>query len=309
MKVLITGGAGYIGSVLCEVLLDAGHRVTVLDDLAFGQLSMLSLAHRDGFAFVRGDARDPDTLRPLVREADVLIPLVALVGAPACTKQPRLAVELNTEAVRTLLALRASEQIVLFPNTNNGYGFQPDAVCTEDSPFAAHSLYGRTKEDAEKMVLESGAGVSFRLASAFGASPRMRFDLLLNDFVQRAVTDRVLVLFESGFQRNFVHVRDIAGAFLFALGAIDRMRGRVFNVGLAEANLTKRQLAERIKLQIPELTILESEIDQDPDKRDYVVSAARLEGLGWSAKIGLDAGIAELIRVCRMMPDSPLRNA
>ena len=309
MKVLITGGAGYVGSVTAETLLDAGHEVTVLDNLHFGQTSLLHLLHRAGFDVVRGDARDREALRPLVASADVLVPLAALVGAPVCERQPRLAQELNTDAVRTLLELRSSSQLVLFPNTNSGYGSQPDAMCTEETPFAPVSLYGRTKVDAEKLVMDSGGGVSFRLATAFGASPRPRLDLLVNDFVHRAVTERVLVLFESGFRRNFIHVRDIAGVFRFAIDHSDDMLGRVFNVGLSDANLTKKELAERIGRQVPDLTILESDIGRDPDRRDYIVSNERLESLGWRAQYSLDDGIAELIRLCRLLPASSLRNA
>ncbi|MEM9596170.1 MAG: NAD(P)-dependent oxidoreductase [Acidobacteriota bacterium] len=308
MKFLITGGAGYLGSVLTETLLGDGHRVTVLDSLAFGQSPLLSLLHRRELDFVRGDARDRSTLRPLVAEADVLIPLAALVGAPVCDRRPRLATELNTDSVATLLDLRSPSQRILFPNTNSGYGSQPEALCTEDTPFAPVSHYGRTKVAAEALLMDAGNVVSFRLATAFGASPRMRLDLLVNDFVHRAVTEGVLVLFESGFRRNFIHVRDIAGAFLFAVHNFDRMGDRIFNVGLSDANLTKRQLAERIQLQVPALRILESDIGRDPDKRDYIVSNKRLESLGWRPRFSLDDGIRELIQVCRMMPPSGWRN-
>ncbi|MEL7061845.1 MAG: NAD(P)-dependent oxidoreductase [Acidobacteriota bacterium] len=309
MKILVTGGAGYLGSVLVESLLDAGHSVIVLDPLAYGQLSLLPLATRKELTFERGDARDRRRLRPLVRAADVLIPLAALVGAPACDRQPRLAEELNLDAVRTLLDLRSADQPILFPNTNSGYGARPDAICTEATEFAPVSLYGRTKAAAERLLLDAGGAVSFRLATAFGTSPRMRFDLLVNDFVRRAVGERVLVLFESGFRRNFVHVRDIAAAFLFALDHWQDMRDGVFNVGLSDANLTKRQLAERIRGHIPDLTILESDIGRDPDRRDYEVSNVKIEALGWRPGRSLDDGIRELIVACSMLPRSPLGNA
>ncbi|MEM8993446.1 MAG: NAD(P)-dependent oxidoreductase [Acidobacteriota bacterium] len=309
MNILITGGAGYVGTVLTGTLLDAGHRVTVLDNLDFGQTPLLGQAHRDAFELAVGDARDRDVLRPLVRRADVLIPLAALVGAPVCDRRPRLAQELNADAVGTLLSLRSPDQPVLFPNTNSGYGARPDAECTEETPFAPVSHYGRTKVAAEEMLMEAGGAVSFRLATAFGASPRMRLDLLVNDFVHKAVHERVLVLFESGFRRNFIHVRDIAGVFHYALEHFETMRDGIFNVGLSDANLTKRQLAERIRRQLPDLTILESEHGRDPDKRDYVVSNARLESLGWRPSYTLDDGITELIRVSRMLPPAAFRNA
>ena len=308
LNVLITGGAGYIGSVLTPTLLDAGHRVTVLDNLSFGQMSLLPVAHRQGFEFIRGDARDGRLIQSLVPRFDVLIPLVALVGAPACDKDPRLATELNLDAVTTLLESRSKQQLILFPNTNSGYGSQPEGPCTEDTPFAPISHYGRTKVDAEQRLMEAGNAVSFRLATAFGASPRQRLDLLVNDFVRRAVQEGVLVLFESGFHRNFIHVRDIAGVFAYGIEHAESMKNQIFNVGLSDANLTKRQLAERIQAQVPSLKILESEIGRDPDKRDYIVSNDRIEATGWRPRYSLDDGIAELIQVCRMLPSSPWAN-
>lgn len=308
LNVLITGGAGYIGSVLTPTLLDAGHRVTVLDNLSFGQMSLLPVVHRQDFEFVRGDARDARLIADLIPRFDVLIPLVALVGAPACDKDPRLATELNLEAVASLLKVRSRQQRILFPNTNSGYGSQPELECTEETPFAPISHYGRTKVEAEQMLMDAGGAISFRLATAFGASPRQRLDLLVNDFVRQAVQEGVLVLFESGFRRNFIHVRDIAGVFTYGIEHFDTMGGRIFNVGLSDANLSKRELAERIQAQVPSLKILESEIGRDPDQRDYIVSNERIEATGWRPRYSLDDGIAELIQVCRMLPASPWAN-
>ncbi|MDA8019734.1 MAG: NAD(P)-dependent oxidoreductase [Thermoanaerobaculia bacterium] len=308
MRLLITGGAGYIGSVLTGMALEQGHAVTVLDDLSFQQDSLLSLAHHPRFDFLQGDARNPDVLGPSLEQADAVIPLAALVGAPACDVDPDRATSVNLDAIRTLLELRRPEQRVLFANTNSGYGSHPDAVCTEETPFAPISLYGRTKVEAEGLVLESGNGLAFRLATAFGASPRMRFDLLVNDFVEQAHREGVLVLFESGFQRNFIHVRDIARAFLFGLENFESMEGQTFNVGLSDANLTKLELAERIRRQVPRLKILESVTGRDPDKRDYLVSNDKIESLGWRPSYSLDDGIAELLKVCRLMPRRPYRN-
>ena len=308
MRILITGGAGYVGSVLTAMALERGHSVTVLDDLSFQQDPLLALAHHRDFEFVYGDARNPDVLGPALEPVDVVIPLAALVGAPVCDLEPARATSTNLDAIRTLLELRRPEQRILFANTNSGYGSQPGETCDETTPFAPISLYGRTKVEAESLVLEAGNGLAFRLATAFGASPRMRFDLLVNDFVEQAHREGVLVLFESGFRRNFIHVRDIAGAFLFGLEHFDEMEGETYNVGLSDANLTKLELAERIRRQVPRLKILESTTGRDPDQRDYLVSNAKIEALGWRPAFSLDDGIAEVLKVCRMLPRRPYRN-
>ena len=308
MHLLITGGAGYVGSVLTMMALEQGHHVTVLDDLSFQQDSLLAVAHHQRFDFVHGDAGDPRVLGPALERADAVIPLAALVGAPVCELEPARATAVNLEAIRTLLELRSAEQRVLFANTNSGYGSQPDAICTEETPFAPLSLYGRTKVEAEHLVLAARGGVAFRLATAFGASLRMRFDLLVNDFVEQAWRNGVLVLFESGFRRNFIHVRDIARAFLFALEHFDAMQGQTFNLGLSDANLTKLELAEKIREQVPRLKILESATGVDPDRRDYLVSNAKIEALGWRPEHSLEDGIAELLKICRMLPRRPYRN-
>ncbi|MEM8929998.1 MAG: NAD(P)-dependent oxidoreductase [Acidobacteriota bacterium] len=308
MRLLITGGAGYVGSVLTAMALERGHAVTVLDAFSFEQDSLLGVAHHRRFELVRGDTRDPEVLGPALEQADAIIPLAAVVGAPACDREPGRATSVNLDAIRTLIELRRPEQRILFANTNSGYGSHPDAICTEETPFAPVSLYGQTKVEAERLVLNAGNGLAFRLATAFGASPRMRFDLLVNDFVEQAHREGVLVLFESGFQRNFIHVRDIAGAFLFALDQFDRMSGQTYNVGLSDANLTKLELAERIREHVPRLKILESATGRDPDRRDYLVSNAKIEALGWRPAYSLDDGIAELLKVCRLMPRRLYRN-
>ncbi|MCG8456381.1 MAG: NAD(P)-dependent oxidoreductase [Holophagales bacterium] len=308
MRLLITGGAGYIGSVLTAMALERGHAVTVLDDLSFQQDSLLAVAHHRCFELVRGDTRDPRVLGPTLERAEAVVPLAAVVGAPACDLEPTRATSVNLDAIRTLLELRRPEQRILFANTNSGYGSQPGEACTEETPFAPVSLYGRTKVEAERLVLAAGNGLAFRLATAFGASPRMRFDLLVNDFVEQAHRHGVLVLFESGFQRNFIHVRDVAGAFLFALEHFDAMAGQTFNVGMSDANLTKLELAERIRSHVPRLKILESTTGHDPDRRDYLVSNAKIEALGWRPTFSLDDGIAELLKVCRLLPRRRYRN-
>lgn len=309
MNVLVTGGAGYIGAVLTEMLLERGHSVTVVDTLYYRQDSLLAYAADNHFDFVRGDARDERLLKELVPRFDIIIPLAALVGAPACARNPLYAESLNTGAVETLLRLRSPGQRLLFPNTNSGYGIGSKTdFCTEETPLNPISVYGKTKCAAERALLDDGNCVVFRLATVFGASPRMRLDLLVNDFVYRAVTDRVLVLFEAHFRRNYIHIRDVAEAFLFGIDNYDAMKGRPYNVGLSDANLTKQQLAEKIREQIPNLTIMASEIGEDPDKRDYIVSNERIESAGWKPRYTLDDGIRELLKCYRMLNNTAYTN-
>lgn len=308
-RVLITGGAGYIGSVLTRLLLDEGYAVTVLDNLMYRQDSLLGSALHERFDFVRGDARDESLLEELMRRCDTIIPLAALVGAPACKRNPLLAESLNRGAIETIARLRSSDQMVLYPNTNSGYGIGSESdFCTEESPLNPISLYGKTKVQAEELLLQSGNCVVFRLATVFGPSPRMRLDLLVNDFTHRAVRERVLVLFEAHFRRNYIHILDVAQTFLYGMRNYDSMKGRPYNVGLSSANLTKRQLAEKIKEHLPELTIIESAIGEDPDKRDYIVSNERLEATGWQPTRSLDDGIRELLTCYRMLNDTAYTN-
>lgn len=310
MRVLVTGGAGYLGSVLCEHLLAAGHRVTVLDALHHGVPSLLHLAANPAFEFVRGDARDEAALGRLLADADAVIPLAAVVGAPACDRDPWLATSTNLDAIRTLLRLRSPSQLVVFPTTNSGYGTKSgDVHCTEDTPLEPISLYGRTKVDAEKAVLDSPNAITLRLATVFGASPRMRLDLLVNHFVWAAVTDRYLVLFEKHFKRNFIHVRDVADCFVHCLANGAAMAGRPYNAGLDAANVSKEELALLVQKQVPGFHVLFSEIGSDPDKRNYVVSNQRLREAGFEAHRSLEDGIAELLRAYRMLPLGSLRNA
>jgi nucleoside-diphosphate-sugar epimerase len=297
MRVLVTGGAGYIGSILVPTLLREGHEVTVVDSMMFAQSSLLDVAYDPCLTIVRGDARDKRLMERLVEGQDVLIPLAALVGAPLCAKEPYAACSTNVGAVEMLLSLRSKQQKVIFPNTNSGYGLgQGEAECTEESPLSPISVYGRTKCEAEQMVLDAGNSVTFRLATVFGVSPRMRLDLLVNDFTYRAVTDGFVVLFEAHFKRNYIHVRDVARAFVHAMDNFETMQGQAYNVGLSDANLSKLELCERIKQQVPKFYITEASIGEDPDKRNYVVSNAKIEATGFRPKHSLDAGIAELIK-------------
>jgi nucleoside-diphosphate-sugar epimerase len=310
VRVLITGGAGYLGSVLCEHLLAAGHDVTVLDALHHGVPSLLHLVGRQGFEFVRGDARDEATLARLVKSADAIVPLAAVVGAPACDRDPWLAKSTNFDAIELLLGLRSPAQLVVYPTTNSGYGTQSgDVYCTEDTPLEPISLYGRTKVDAEQAVLASPNAITLRLATVFGASPRMRLDLLVNHFVHAAVTDRYLVIFEKDFKRNFIHVRDVADCFVHCLANAAKMAGRAYNAGLDTANVSKEELALLVQQQVPGFHVVFSEIGSDPDKRNYIVSNQRLREAGFEARRSLQDGIAELLRAYRMLPLGPFKNA
>jgi nucleoside-diphosphate-sugar epimerase len=309
-RVLITGGAGYIGSVLCEHLLDAGCLVTVLDNLAHRQRSLFHLCENPRFSFEYGDARDEAALRRLLEKADVVIPLAAVVGAPACDRDPWLARSLNVEAVRLLNRLRSPSQLVVFPTTNSGYGMQPGAeYCTEETPLEPISLYGQTKAQAEAELLGSPNAISLRLATVFGMSPRMRIDLLVNHFVYAAVKDRYLVIFEKHFRRNFIHIRDVADCMTHAIHHADAMAGRCYNVGLDAANLTKEQLALKVKEQVPDFTIEFAAVGHDPDKRDYIVSNRRLREAGFEAGRSLEEGIRELLKGYTMLAWGPLENA
>jgi nucleoside-diphosphate-sugar epimerase len=304
-SILVTGGAGYLGSTLVPALLEAGHRVTVLDNFMFRQNSLHHVCAHPRFNVARGDARDKERLAGLVEDVDLVIPLAALVGAPLCDQDPIAAVTTNRDAVRTLIGLLGREQSVLMPVSNSGYGIgEAGAVCTEESPLRPISLYGRTKVEAEQIVMERGNAISFRLATVFGMSPRMRIDLLVNDFVYRAVHDRTVVLFESHFKRNFIHVRDVARAFLHAIDNFGRMKDQIYNVGLSDANLSKKELCERIRNHIPGFVFLEAPIGEDKDKRDYVVSNAKIEANGYRPAYSLDDGIRELIKGYQMLRNS-----
>ncbi len=299
-KVLITGGAGYLGSVLTEVLLSKGYKVTVLDSLVYKQLSLTQFCHNLNFQLIVGDVRDSQLLSDLVETHDIIIPLAAIVGMPACKKDPDLTVEVNFSQIDDIVHFIYPSQKLLVPNTNSQYG-SSESLITEESLFNPLSLYAKTKCDAEKAVLDSGNGISLRLATVFGVSYRQRMDLLVNDFVYRAFTDEFLVLFESHFLRNYVHVRDVAKAFVHLIENYDSCNNNAFNVGLTSANMSKLQLAHKIKEHIPNLVIIEEQFKEDFDKRNYVVSNEKLERTGWSCDYSLDAGIDELIKAYKMI--------
>lgn len=307
---LVTGGAGYLGSVVCEQLLSKGYRVTIVDNLMYGQHSLFHLCAHPGFEFVFGDARDERLMHRLVKEADVLVPLAAIVGAPACDRDPSLAHSVNLEAVQLLNRLRSHDQLVCFPTTNSGYGTKSDEIfCDEDTPLDPISLYGQTKVQAEVELLETPNVISLRLATVFGMSPRMRLDLLVNHFVYVAQKHGYLVLFEKDFKRNYIHIRDVADCFAYCIENSGRLVGRAYNVGLDSANLSKEELALKIKEYVPKLYVHFSEVGSDPDKRNYVVSNQRLREAGFVARRSLDDGIKELLKGYRMMGRATFGNA
>ena len=295
MKILVTGGAGYIGSILVPTLLQEGHEVAVVDNFMYGQNSLLDVCNNKNLRIMRKDARDKKIISEEIKKADVIIPLACLTGAPICARFPDEAKAIIVDAVQMILDLRGKDQIILYPTTNSGYGIgEKDIVCTEVTALKPISLYGKLKVEAEQKILESKNSVTLRLATAFGISPRMRLDLLVNDFVYRAVNDKFIVLFESHFKRNYIHVRDVAKTFTHVLKNFAMMKNQIYNVGLSDANLSKWELCEEIKKQIPEFYFHEAKIGQDPDKRNYIVSNARIETSGFKPQLSLQDGIAEL---------------
>ncbi|HEX3861195.1 MAG TPA: NAD(P)-dependent oxidoreductase [Stellaceae bacterium] len=309
-RVLVTGGAGYIGSVMLPVLLAAGYEVTLLDRFPEGDAALADCCRFDNFSPVKGDARDAALLRRLIAKADIVIPLAALVGAPLCARDPVNAVSINREAVVSLVGMLSRNQRLVFATSNSGYGIgEQGQFCTEQSPLRPVSLYGRTKVEAERAILESGNGVTLRLATVFGMSPRMRLDLLVNDFTYRALTDRALIVFEGHFKRNYIHIRDVAKAFLHTLANYPAMNNQPYNVGLSDANLSKLELCARIKEQVPHFVYIEAPIGEDPDKRDYIVSNAKIEATGWTPDWSIERGIRELVKGYAMLSNARFANS
>ncbi len=309
-RVLVTGGAGYLGSTLVPALLDRGFAVTAVDNFMYGQDSLSAVCYHSAFSLVRGDVRSMDTMRPLLKQADIIIPLAALVGAPLCDRDPLAATSTNLEAIVDMLDHLSRDQQVLLPVTNSGYGVgEPGTFCTEETPIRPVSLYGRDKVEVERILLDRHpSALSFRFATVFGMSPRMRLDLLVNDFTYRATFDRFIVLFESHFKRNFLHVRDAARAFLHGIDHFDTMKGGPYNVGLSDANISKLELCQRIQQHLPSFVFVESAIGRDPDQRDYIVSNEKVERTGYRTAFSLDDGIRELIKGFAMIRNAKYSN-
>ena len=308
-NILVTGGAGYLGSTMVPDLLQLGHRITVLDSFMYKQASLNHVCHHQNFSVVKGDIRIESVVAPLIKKADIVIPLAALVGAPMCSQDPVGATTINHDAIALMLKLLSKQQMVLMPTTNSAYGTgDKNNFCTEESPLNPISLYAKEKVGIEKELLQRENAISFRLATVFGMSPRMRIDLLVNDFAYRAVHDRFVVLFESSFKRNYVHVRDVSRVFQHAIEHFDKMKGQIYNVGLSDANVSKRELCEHIQKQVSDFVFLDAPVGKDPDQRNYIVSNAKIEATGFKPMYSLDMGIGDLIKGYTMIKNTRYGN-
>jgi len=308
-NILVTGGAGYLGSSLVPDLLNAGHKVTVLDNFMFKQASLNHCCYHPNFTVVKGDIRQKSTIAPLMKSADIVIPLAALVGAPLCNLDTIGASTINHDAIELMISMLTKDQIVLMPTTNSAYGTgDKDNLCNEDSPLRPISQYAIEKVEVEKKLMQHPNAISFRLATVFGMSPRMRIDLLVNDFTYRAVNDGFVVLFESHFKRNYIHVRDVSRVFQHAINNHESMKGEIYNVGLSDANVSKKELCQIIKKQLPDFIFIDEKVGRDPDQRNYIISNEKIESTGFKQKFSLDRGIGELIKGYTMIKNSRYGN-
>ena len=308
-KILVTGGAGYIGSILVPELLNKGHQVTVIDNFMYRQPSLAAVVSSPNLELVYADVRDYGTVKKYLVAADVVIPLAAIVGAPACAKDPLTASSINKDSIIWLFKQLSPDQQIIMPTTNSAYGSgDKNNFCDEESPLNPLSLYAKDKILVEQELMQHTKATSFRLATVFGISPRMRLDLLVNNFVHRAMIDKFVILFEGHFKRNYVHVRDVSRAFCFAVENPEKVEGEIFNFGLSEANISKQELCKAIQVHLPEFTFLDAPLAKDPDQRNYVVSNEKIEARGMKAIIGLSEGIAELIKGLKMFEQYPFSN-
>lgn len=308
-KILVTGGAGYIGSILVPELLRLGHEVSVVDNFMFGQTSLNHCCGYSNFNVVNGDIRHTSFIRPYYEAAEIIIPLAAYVGAPLCNKDQIGAQTVNHDAIMSMLGMLRDDQKVLMPTTNSAYGSgDKDNFCDENSPLNPISKYAIDKVAIEKELMRRRNSISFRLATVFGMAPKMRIDLLVNDFVYRAVYDRFIVLFEGHFKRNYIHVIDVVRAFIHGIENFQSMRGEIYNAGLSEANVSKSELCDRIKIHVPKFVVMEAPLAVDPDQRNYVVSNEKLESTGWKPLVSLDAGIVELVKGYTMIKNTKYTN-
>lgn len=309
MKILVTGGAGYIGSVLVSMLLQKGHEVVVLDNFTYKQSSLLDHCYHQSLSIVNGDARDKDLIKRLLKTPDAIFPLACLTGAPLCMKDPLAARSTNFDAVKNIQDEKSKNQMLIFPTTNSGYGVGEKGIfCTEETPLRPVSIYGKHKVEIEKYLLDAGDCITYRFATVFGVSPRMRLDLLVNDFTYRAFFDGFLVLFEAHFKRNYLHVRDAARAFIHGMENFESMKGEPYNVGLSEANMNKTELCQEIKKHLPNFYFCEAEIGEDIDKRNYEVSNKKIEATGFKAKQSLSFGLQELIKAFQIIKRNEYAN-
>ena len=309
MKILVTGGAGYIGGILVPRLLSEGHKVRVVDNFMYNQTSLLECCYDPNLEIVRSDVRNKNVIEKCLKDVDVIFPLACITGVPACDKDRTAAQTINFDAVKMISDLQSKNQAIIFPTTNSGYGVGQEGIyCTEETPLNPISLYGRLKVELENILLNNGNCITLRLATVFGISPRMRLDLLVNDFTYAAVTNRTIVLFEAHFKRNYLHVRDAAKAFVHCLQNFDKMKDEPYNVGLSNANLSKSELCEQIKEVVPDLHIFQSAIGEDPDKRNYIVSNEKIERTGYMPDFSLQQGIRELVKGYQVIRNNQFTN-
>ena len=310
MKILVTGGAGYLGNVIIRELLKNKHEITVIDNFMYNQeSSLLTLSKNEKINIIKSDVRNYKLLKEEVKKNDVIIPLAAIVGAPACDLNPDLATELNFNQIKNIKELMTKDQLIILPVTNSGYGIgKKDLYCDETSELNPISHYGKTKVESEKLILDLENFVSLRLATVFGVSARMRIDLLVNDFVYKAFNDKYIVLFESHFKRNYIHIDDIAKLISLILENPKTFNKNIYNVGLEDANLSKKELCNKIKDYMPKTLIIENEFYKDPDQRNYIVSNKKIYSTSWKPIRSIDYGIKELLNCYKFFEKNNYKN-